>query len=236
MIVTQLRLANLRAIETAGFSFRPGVNLIVGVNGVGKSTVLDALRICMSRVLPSITASRAKAMSFGVDDIRNGLPFLDIGLTFELGGREFRFTRLQWREKVATDDAANLDRLRREILETERLRDRARNLLRELDDSQGVSDSDSFAPPKADLRRAAKGLPAPPMCIFFSTSRSVIGGKTAPKERALGDAAAAYAEALSARSWQVSQFADWMRVQTVLAHERPVASRHLEALQLAASR
>lgn len=236
MIVTQLKLANLRAIEVAEFSFRPGFNLVVGVNGVGKSTVLDALRICISRILPSITASRAKAMSFGVEDIRSRFPFLDIALAFELGGREFRFTRLQWRERVAADDQSNLDRLRREILESERLRDRARNLLRELNQSQGVTDSDSFAPPKAQLRRTAQALAVPPMCVFFSTNRSVVTGAGAPKGKAAGGTAAAYAEALSPRSWQVAQFADWMRVQRALAPERPAAALHLKALQDAATR
>ena len=43
MIVTRLKLANLRAIEAAEFRFQPGFNLIVGVNGVGKTSVLDAL-------------------------------------------------------------------------------------------------------------------------------------------------------------------------------------------------
>jgi predicted ATP-binding protein involved in virulence len=72
-----LKLANLRTIDAAEFHFQPGFNLIVGVNGVGKSIVLDALRICASRLLPSMIESRAKAMTFAVDDIRSGLPFLD---------------------------------------------------------------------------------------------------------------------------------------------------------------
>ena len=84
MRITSLKLANIRAIETAEFRFQPGFNLIVGVNGVGKSTVLDALRICMSRILPSATESRAKAMSFVISDIRSGFPFLDAELSLPL--------------------------------------------------------------------------------------------------------------------------------------------------------
>lgn len=236
MIVTQLKLANLRAIEVAEFSFRPGFNLVVGVNGVGKSSVLDALRICISRILPTISASRAKAMSFGVEDIRDRFPFLDVALALELGGQEFRFTRLQWREQIAADDKANLDRLRRDILESERLRDRARNLLRELTESQIVPDTDSFAPPKAELRRAAQGLPVAPMCVFFSTNRAVVTGAGAKTGKATGGTAAAYAEALNPRPWQVAQLAEWMQVQHALAPERPVAARHLEALNNAATR
>ena len=50
MIVTRLKLANLRAIEAAEFRFQPGFNLIVGVNGVGKTTVLDALAVCLTAI------------------------------------------------------------------------------------------------------------------------------------------------------------------------------------------
>ena len=42
MIVTGLKLTNLRAIETAEFRFQQGFNLIVGVNGVQETSVLDA--------------------------------------------------------------------------------------------------------------------------------------------------------------------------------------------------
>ena len=109
MIVSSLKLANLRAIETAEFRFRPGFNLIVGVNGVGKSTVLDALRICISRILPSTTESRAKAISFAISDIRSGFSFLDAELSLTIGVDEFRFTRRQWREAFAADDVKNLE-------------------------------------------------------------------------------------------------------------------------------
>ena len=183
MRVTSLKLVNLRAIETAEFRFQPGFNLIVGVNGVGKSTVLDALCICISRILRSTTESRAKARSFSISDIRNNCPFLDAELSLAIGVDEFRFTRRQWREKFAADDVENLETLRREILDSERLRDRARNLLRELEESHGVSDSDTFAPSKADLKSAAQTAPVAPNCVFFATTRSVASYASTSKSR-----------------------------------------------------
>ena len=51
MEITSLKLVNLRAIENAEFRFQPGFNLIVGVNGVGKTSVLDALSVCLSAVV-----------------------------------------------------------------------------------------------------------------------------------------------------------------------------------------
>ena len=137
MKITSLKLDNIRSIETAEFRFQPGFNLIAGVNGVGKSTVLDALRICLSRILPSMTKSRAKTISFDKRDIRSDFPFLDAELSLTIGDDELRFTRRQWKEEFAEDNAENLKQLRREILESERLRDRALNLLRELEASHG---------------------------------------------------------------------------------------------------
>src|SRR5207302_1485082 len=98
------------------------------------------------------TESRAKALSFDVGDIRSGLPWLDAELTFSVGAKDFRYTRRQWRETFASDDQENIKRLRRQILGATRLRERARNLLRDLELSQGVSDSDVFVPSHAELK------------------------------------------------------------------------------------
>lgn len=236
MRVTSLKLANVRAIETAEFRFQPGFNLIVGVNGVGKSTVLDALRICISRILPSTTESRAKAMSFAISDVRSGFPFLEAELSLTIGVNEFRFTRRQWREAFAADDVKNLDKLRREILDLERLRDRARNLLRELEESQGVSDSDVFTPSKAELKNAAHTAAVAPNCVFFSTNRSVTSNVSKAGSMAAGGKSAAYAGALVARPMHVAQFADWMRVQEALAKEQGTAEQNLQVLRSAVER
>ncbi len=236
MRVASLKLANVRAMETAEFTFQPGFNLIVGVNGVGKSTVLDALRICLSRILPAITESRAKAMSFAVDDIRTGLPFLDAELSFIIGRDEFRFTRRQWRETFAPDDQENIDRLRLEIRNSERLRERARNLLRDLEASHGVSDSDTFTPSQSQLKKAAGSEAVTPNCIYFSTNRSIASYAGPSKSKTAGGKSSAYAEALLSRPMYIAQFADWMRVQAALSTEQRAAARHLEVLQSAAAR
>jgi predicted ATP-binding protein involved in virulence len=236
MRVTRLTLANVRAIERAEFRFRSGFNLIVGVNGVGKSTVLDALRISMSRILPSLTRSRAKAMSFDVADIRSGFPFLEASLSFEENGQETSFTRRQWRQTFAADDAENIKLLRRQILDSDRLRDRARNLLRELDTSQGVADTDSFFPSRPHLAKSAKESRGAPNCIYFSTNRSIPSNATASKAKTSGGEAAAYAEALAPRPLYTVKFADWMRAQGALAVERRVAKRHLNVLRTAVRR
>lgn len=48
MRVTRLEITNLRAIPHATFHFQPGFNLLLGANGIGKTTVLDALAACLA--------------------------------------------------------------------------------------------------------------------------------------------------------------------------------------------
>ena len=236
MIVTELQLSHLRAIETAEFNFRAGFNLIVGVNGVGKSTVLDALRICLSRVLPKMIGVRARPISFEGTDIRIGFPFVEVAMSLELNGEEFRYSHLEWRDRVAMDDTKNIEALRREVLDTDRLRVRPRRLLRALVNSQGLPDSDNFSPGELELRANAQNLPSAPLAVHFATNRSVLTTRTVSTSKSAGGKAVAFADALIARSWNIREFADWLKVQVSLSRERPLAARHVAALQAAASR
>ena len=234
MIVTRLKLTNVRGVEDAEFAFKAGLNLIVGVNGVGKTTALDALRVCFSRVFQGITPSKSKAMSFELSDIRLGFPFLSAIAHFEVEKQEFRFERLEWRHKVAADNEKNLTELRREIIENDRLSERPRKLLRELQKPQSLVDSDFYSPDKSALR-SALSQEGPPLAVFYSTNRSVITAAQT-KGKSAGGQAAAYAEALLPRSWNVEQFADWIRVQEALAGERKDAGRHIVVMKAAAAR
>ena len=83
MKINRLKLTNFRAFEQAEFEFQPGMNLVVGINGVGKSTVLDALCIALSRVLPDFTVCHAKLLDFHADDIMVGHDTLDVEINFQ---------------------------------------------------------------------------------------------------------------------------------------------------------
>src|ERR1700683_3428382 len=91
MRVTRLKVANLRAIEAVEFKFRPGFNLIVGVNGVGKTSVLDALSVCLSAIVKDANRLRTPVESFGLDDIRIGAESLTLECGFSIGQGEHTY-------------------------------------------------------------------------------------------------------------------------------------------------
>ncbi|VXD23034.1 AAA family ATPase [Planktothrix paucivesiculata] len=90
MEIHRLTLTTFRGFKQAEFEFEPGMNLLVGINGVGKSTVLDALRITFSRILPEFTACEEKHLNFNADDIRIGFDRLAVEVHFQASGIPFQ--------------------------------------------------------------------------------------------------------------------------------------------------
>ena len=85
MEITSLKLVNLRAIENAEFRFQPGFNLIVGVNGVGKTSVLDALSVCLSAVVKRANKLRSRVEAFSANDIRIGAGVMTVECDVRIG-------------------------------------------------------------------------------------------------------------------------------------------------------
>ena len=91
MRVTSLKLTNLRAIEAAEFHFQPGFNLIVGVNGVGKTSVLQALGLCLSAVIKNLNQLRFSGEALALEDIRVGADALTIECGVQFGNAEHHY-------------------------------------------------------------------------------------------------------------------------------------------------
>lgn len=88
MRVKNLKLLNFRGIQDLSVDFTQQTTAFVGINGVGKSTVLDALAIGLSQLTWRINARPQKARPISPDDIRQGADFARIELTTELRGED----------------------------------------------------------------------------------------------------------------------------------------------------
>lgn len=226
MKITRLSLDNVRAFEEAEFDFNPHFNLIIGINGAGKSTALDAIRFCGSHLLSALRKMPFKPFGFGRGDIHGEAPFAEAALHLKFGDEADAFVRLrEWREQVASEDPENLERLRREILETTRPRDRLRNQLRELQETVSPAEPNFFYPSKNELKARAAREQSAPLMIHYSIGRSIMN-EQAERRSAAGTSQLAYVNALQSNALSLRQFADWMRAQIELSTERP-ASRHL---------
>lgn len=214
MIVTRLKVANLRAIDAAEFRFQPGVNLIVGVNGVGKTSVLDALGVCLSAVVKQVNRLRGRAEAFTVDDIRIGADALTLECGVRIGEREHAYLIHKPREaSVPQETKAGMPR--------EQVHDTPER-------AEFVGDAPS--PVTGDEPGGR------PLAVLFSTNRAVPTERAPAKGVAAGGVAAAFADAFADRELRLGEFGAWIRVQDALRRERPAAGRALDACQEAVAR
>lgn len=213
MNILRLQVTNLRGFEQAEFEFTSGVNLLVGINGVGKTTVLDALRVCMSRILPQITASRSRPISLADEDIRIDAASTTVQLEFSILGDPFHFLLHKQRERVAERQAGEV---RKQTFDT--------------------PDQESVTPDLSKLGTTMKKQKTQPLSVFFSVRRSLPSDITPSSFTAFGGQAGAFTDALSSRELRLTEIALWMRAQEAIAAEEPLAGKHLAALHRAAKK
>lgn len=214
MRVTRLELTNVRAIETAEFRFQSGFNLIVGVNGVGKTSVLDALGVCLSAVVKRANTLRMKVEAFAVEDIRIGAGALSVGCGVQIGAVEHSYLIHKPRETSVPHE-------------------KKAGMPRELVHDTPEKGTFVGAPPVPVSGREAGGRP---LAVLFSTNRAVPSERAPGKSVAAGGIAAAFAQAFANRELRLGEFAAWMRVQEALRAESPVAGRALAAFEDAVAR
>ncbi|MFN3890133.1 MAG: AAA family ATPase [Beijerinckiaceae bacterium] len=213
MKITRLSVANLRAFEQASFDFDPGFTLLVGVNGVGKTTVLEALRIGLSRLLPQFTASKSRPEAFTTEDIRVGDPSLTVDLDFIMEGTERHWLLHKQRvQNVPHKDGI----VREQTLET--------------------PDREAISPAFGKEARALKSAKTQPIALYFATRRSMVSDEQVKIGKASGGQATSFAYALAPRPLRLVYLAEWMLAQERLSPELPRAAEHLKAFRAAAQR
>src|SRR5206468_11313034 len=103
MKLRQLNLANFRGFEQIDVGFEPDVTVIAGINGVGKSGVLQAVAVLLSRALPEFTPSVTTPISLTDDDIQHGKPSIEVSGSFTVGDRRCFATIRRVRGTAAGD-------------------------------------------------------------------------------------------------------------------------------------
>ena len=88
MIVKHLIIENFRAIERLDIDCSKSVNVFIGDNGAGKSSVLDAISILYSWLIARINSTKGKGQSIKKADIRNSASYCYLSIEVEHHGIE----------------------------------------------------------------------------------------------------------------------------------------------------
>ena len=84
MIFTRLKLNNFKSHEHTVIEFKKGISVIVGENGAGKSTILEAISFALFK----------QHIGKKIDDlVRNNAESMSIELEFKSNGREYKIVR-----------------------------------------------------------------------------------------------------------------------------------------------
>lgn len=229
-----MKLESLSLVRCGGFeqldiAFEPDVTLIAGVNGVGKSTVLRALAVLLSRALPEFTPSRSERLYFSDDDIYGDRGSLEVSVRIQIDRQTLN---------------AGVQRLRA----VEEMGDRFM-LLRQAEASTGATDfaqalsartlTGELAAGMEETRAALaslKGAARSPLAVLFSSKRQLPGRPRSLPEAKPFEPSIAYERALHDREVELREFMHWFRTQEKLgAANEPRRIRVLDALRAVVS-
>lgn len=104
MLVKRLTLTHFRGLTNATLDFTPGFNLIVGINGAGKTSVLEALRILLAHALPNLTSARpVPGIGLAANDITVGHQQTTLELKLTCHGQDFTLPLTEQRESTRSN-------------------------------------------------------------------------------------------------------------------------------------
>lgn len=225
MKLEALSLAHCGGFEQLDISFESDVTLIAGVNGVGKSTVLHALAVLLSRAMPEFTPSRSAPLYFTDDDIHGDKGSLEVSARIRIDGQTINGGVQRLR---AADEKGDRFMLLRQAEEAAGAADFAqvlsgRTLTGELE--AGLKETRVAL---ATLKSAAH----PPLAVYFSPKRQLPGQPRSLPEAKPFDPSIAYSRALHDREVELREFMHWFRTQEKLgATNEPRRFKVLDALR-----
>jgi len=222
MQIDRLTLTQIRAFEQEEFQFQPGMNLIVGINGIGKSTILDAIRFLLSKALPEISAARKEpkdSLNFNKEDITFGSKWLRAELRFSVRETQFEYEVRYWQDEDTASESEDVGgQTMDERIKVERL---------------AIINSNSGLPQplQKSFQRRLKASTEQPLAIYFSPQRSFPNSDEPSKSVKAGGGSAAFIDALDRRELRLLEFAWWWLAQKKLATESARAQRNLDMLE-----
>lgn len=235
MQINYLSLSQFRGIQDASINFKPGFNLIVGVNGAGKSSVLDALCIVLARALPALTPSGAHSgVATSAADITVNKNALSIVAKFTCHATDFALTLTEQASSVqsAVDEERGLRDIR-DVDELPTLRRHERpehgdpRLAGTLRGQTSINPEAQELTPTPDpkVKKAANQ----PLVLFLSVRRSIPNERAATSKKGSAYQAVFNVE----RGLEIRTLAQWWKARESLAVEDPNSK---SAMQLAAAR
>jgi predicted ATP-binding protein involved in virulence len=194
MRITRLTLRDYRGFANLDLDFAPGVTALVGVNGAGKTSILDAIAVLLSCLQEGIRADKKEGFGLQDSDIRSGAAMTATTLSAVLLG----------------DDDATWTRTHRLPFHPK--------------EQPPHSDYSSLTGPVKVARSSlALGKPFLPLAVYFPTNRAALDIPARIRTPHVFDALSAYDGALDVGANNFRGFFEWFREEEDVYNEQIVA-------------
>lgn len=191
MQIKSLTLKNFRGFKDTEITFSEGLTVLVGVNGAGKSSVLDALAMMLSQITDHIRQEHALTWSPKETDIHQGTNEFSVETQVHFEGRDFKWMTGLFRNGRSV--AGKIDPIGRQNL---------------VDDLVGC-----LAKPESQI--------ALPILVYYPVNRAVPQVPVPPPEDdSCFDLMEAYLESTPNGAVDFHSFFKWFRAREDLENER----------------
>jgi predicted ATP-binding protein involved in virulence len=112
MEISTQRLRNFRGFERIDIAFDKRLTVLVGVNGAGKSSVLDALAVALSTVAAGIRSNPTHGRRLRESDVRAGVGTCSVALDARIGGHAVTWSAVATRPGWPREAPSNFTQLR----------------------------------------------------------------------------------------------------------------------------
>jgi predicted ATP-binding protein involved in virulence len=254
MKIKSLSLTNYRGFERLELELDPHINVIAGINGVGKSSILDALRVVISKNINHlIPGVKMRPIEFNNEDVLEGRKtaliscYLEHGIFYEisaarLDNEQIAELRQRLQTVVAEIELAEKqygkenDRHKRVKLlaKLSLLKIEKPKLEVQIDDEQNRF-APQVGPTRQNFDEALERFKNPQQRINLpASSRSLpvyfsVNRQLAQEPRTLsakpGGLSRAFQDALNSRPVNLKAFMEWYRAQLALQQEFPDEQR-----------
>jgi energy-coupling factor transporter ATP-binding protein EcfA2 len=218
MLIRAVMINGFRGLGQVKLRLEPGFNLLVGINGAGKTSLLEAIRILLAKAIQETTpASSFKDVGITSDDITVGRDFSVIEMDFSIHDAMFQLTLSEQRDQRRDAAPSGLKDIR-DVEELPRLRRGERPAQGDVRLEGTLRGQTSERPeigsritPEPDKKlKAHRPLPL----VLFLSVRRAIATQRAPKANAK---IPAYEAAFDAeRGLAIAGLAEWWRSRDAL--------------------